>query len=388
MEAPPSRRQAGAAVIALGIGWLLGPGGLGFLRPALMEDGGLVESVGEMALLVCLFCIGLRLRMPLALSCWRTPLRLSTLSFLVTAVLAAAAGHLVLNMSLTHALLLGFIVAPTEAVFASDGHFPTEADDDAAVTLAAESGINNGLAPAAVGWVLGMIGLLGTDSQAIGSLSLLVAWAVLGGVLLGWLIGAGMARAITLLDPERQADFLEETVVFSTAALAYGAALALRADGFMAVFIAGIALSHGGRLRHPLRNRPLMPRVARVAAVLERVTWLGVIVLVGALLGNVEFHARMLVFALLLLLLLRPLAVRLGLGQVAMSAAQWRTVAWCCSRGVAPVYCLAFALNHGLSAPFARELTGATLVVVVTSVIASAIAALPLSRPSPGTVDL
>ena len=110
--------------------------------------------------------------------------------------------------------------------------------------------------------------------------------------------------------------------------------------------------------------------------------------LVGALLGNVEFHARLLVFALLLLLLLRPLAVRLGLGQVAMSPTQWRTVAWCCSRGVAPVYCLSFALNHGLAAPFARELTGATLVVVVTSVIASAIAALPLSRPSPGTVDL
>jgi NhaP-type Na+/H+ or K+/H+ antiporter len=183
--------------------------------------------------------------------------------------------------------------------------------------------MNNGLAPVLVLWVLGTMGLPGMDSQALSSLSLLAAWGTLGGFLGGWLIGAVMARVITVMDPERQTDFLEETVVFATPALAYAGALAMRADGFLAVFAAGVALCHGGRLRHPLRNRPLMPRVLRIAGALERAVWLAVFVLVGALIAGVEFHARMLVFALVLLLLIRPLAVRMGLGQLAVSTAQW-----------------------------------------------------------------
>src|SRR5439155_2188659 len=127
-------------------------------------------------------------------------------------------------------------------------------------------------------------------------------------------------------------------------------------DGFLAVFAAGIALSHGGRLRRPLRNRPLMPRVLRIAARLERYSWLAIVVLLGALIASVEYKWWMLVFAVVLILFIRPLAVRLGLGGMAMPEAQWRSIAWFTARGVASLYCLAFAINHGLSTPYARQL--------------------------------
>jgi NhaP-type Na+/H+ or K+/H+ antiporter len=71
-----------------------------------------------------------------------------------------------------------------------------------------------------------------------------------------------------------------------------------------------------------------------------------------------------------------------------MPEAQWRAVAWFTARGVASLYCLAFSINHGLSAVYARQLAGVTLVVVVTSIIVSAIRGLPLRRPTPNTVDL
>jgi len=236
--------------------------------------------------------------------------------------------------------------------------------------------------------VLGMMGLSDSGSGALGSLSLLVLWAVVGGLLVGGLVGAGMARWIKLLDPERQADFLEEAMVFAAAALAYGAAIAIRTDGFLAVFAAGVALSHGGRIRRPLRNRPLMPRVLRIASRIERYAWLVIVVLLGTLVASIEYKWWMLVFAAVLILLIRPLAVRLGLGGVSMPEPQWRSVAWFTARGVASLYCLAFSINYGLSALYARQLAGVTLVVVVTSIIASAISDLPLSRPSAGTVDL
>src|SRR5258708_34821511 len=96
----------------------------------------------------------------------------------------------------------------------------------------------------------------------------------------------------------------------------------------------------------------------------------------------------MIVFAAVLILIIRLLAVRLGLGGVVIPETQWRGVAWFTARGVASLYCLAFAINHGLSAPYARQLAGVTLVVVVCSLIASAISGLPLSRPEPGIVHV
>jgi sodium/hydrogen antiporter len=126
----------------------------------------------------------------------------------------------------------------------------------------------------------------------------------------------------------------------------------------------------------------------KIASRIERYTWLVIIVLLGTLVASVEFKPRMLVFAAVLLLLVRPLAVRLGLGGMAMPEAQWRGVAWYTARGIASLYCVAFAINHGLSAPYARQLAGITLVVMVSSIIATGVSGLPLSRASPGTVDL
>src|SRR6202042_3228903 len=114
-----------------------------------------------------------------------------------------------------------------------------------------------------------------------------------------------------------------------------------------------------------LRNRPLMPRVLRIATRIERYAWLVIVVLLGALVVSIEYKWWMLVFAALLILIIRPLAVRLALGGVSMPEAQWRGVAWFTARGVASLYCLVFSINHGLSAPYARQLAGITLVVVV-----------------------
>ena len=384
-----TRRPAHAAVVALAVGALLGPMGLRLLRPQLLEDGAPLETLTEVALLTCLFCLGLRLKLPIDWRTWRIPLRLSTLTTLATVGLAAAAAHLMFDMSLAESLLLGAVIAPMDSVLASDvGSHPDLEQDSPPFILSAESGINNGLAPALVMLVLGLMGLSDSESGMLSSASLLGLWSVAGGIAAGGLIGIGMARWIRLLDPERQADFLEEAMVFATAALAYGAAMAIRTDGFLAVLAAGVALSHGGRLRRPLRNRPLMPRVLQISARIERYTWLGVLVLLGTLVGSIDYKWWMLGFAAVLILLIRPLAVRLGLGGVSMPEAQWRGIAWFTARGVASLYCLVFSINHGLSAPFARQLAGVTLVVMVTSILVSAISGLPLSRPTPDTVDL
>ncbi len=373
------RRPASAALLALVSGLLLGPLVLRLLGPRPIEDGAPIGTCVGIALLVCLFCLGLRLRLPFEWRFWRISMRLATLSLLAAAALAAAGAHLLFDLGVGQSLLLGAILAPTDSVLACESG-PADSDHDgAAFTLSAESGINSGLAPALVAILLGYLGVGDWEVADAGWASVLALLTAAGGFACGWLVGAGAARARAQLDPERQSDLLEEILVFGAAPIAYCFAVAVHADGFLAVFGAGVALSHGGRVLRPLRNRPLMPRLLRIAWRVERGAWLCIVLLLGILVESVDFKLRMLLFAALVLLLIRPLAVRLGLGTLALPETQWRSIAWFCGRGVASLYCLAFALDHGLDLASARQLSAITVVVLVSSLLAGALAGLPLS---------
>jgi sodium/hydrogen antiporter len=234
--------------------------------------------------------------------------------------------------------------------------------------------------------VLDFLGFGDSGSEALGAHLLMSLWSVVGAVVVGWGVGALMMRWLTLLDSDRQGDFLEDMIVVATAVLTYVGALALRADGLIAVFSAGLALSHGGRLRHSLRKPTPSGRVLRFAGRVERFAAVLVMVLLGALLDGAELHFRMAV----LLAGLRPLAVRLGLGGLGLQPAQRRPLEWFGARGAAALYCLGLAINRGLGGEFAHELAATALVVVVTSIVFSAVSAFSLGKPSPGpgAVDL
>jgi NhaP-type Na+/H+ or K+/H+ antiporter len=254
--------------------------------------------------------------------------------------------------------------------------------------LAAEGALTSAFAAPLVLVVLGFLGLNDPGSGALGSVTLAGIWSVAAGAVAGWLIGAAMSRWIALLDPDRQGDFLEEMIVLATVALTYTCALAVRGDGLLAVFTSGLALSHGGRLRRSVRKVALGARVLRFAGRVERLAAVLIMVLLGALVAGVDIRLRAVLFALVLLTLLRPLAVRLGVGGLVMAAGQRRPLEWFGARAAAALYCLALAVNHGLGASFAHDLAGIALVVIVSSIVFSAVSALSLRRASPGAVDL
>ncbi|MGH8210866.1 MAG: cation:proton antiporter, partial [Steroidobacteraceae bacterium] len=345
-DLPLTRWSSHPVLLGLGVGFLTGPTGLRLLEPHVVDDSGLIESVSEIVLLVALFCAGLRLRVPFEWHFWRIPLRLATLTMLATAALVAAAAHVLFGMNLVAALLLGVVLAPTDAVLASDIHVPAEIDQDVVpFTLAAEGALTSALSAPLLLIVLDFLGFNDSGSEALGAHLFMSVWSVAGGVAVGWLVGALMMRWLTLLDSDRQGDFLEDMIVVATAVLTYVGALALRADGLIAVFVAGLALSHGGRLRHSLRKPTPSARVLRFAGRVERFAAVLVMVLLGALLGAAELHLRMVVFALLLLTGVRPLAVRLGLGGLGLQVAQRRPLEWFGARGAASLYCLGLAIN-------------------------------------------
>lgn len=381
---PLTRWSTTPVILGLGVGLLAGPLGFKLIQPQLAEDGALIQSLSEAVLLICLFCIGLRLRAPLEWAPWRAPLRLASLTTVSAALLSAGLACLIFRMSLLQALLLAVILAPTDAVLAADAHAAGEGEQELVPSaLAAEGALTSSIVfPLAV-LVLTRMGVTGAGTAVLGSLTLTVLWALIGGAAVGWLIGVAASRWLAKIDRERQGDLLEEMMVFATGALAYVCALALRADALLGALAAGLALSHGGRWRATCKQ-PLGARVFRFAGRAERGATVLVMVLLGALLGTADFSLRAVLYAAVLLILVRPVAVRLGLGQPVVTPAQRRVLELFAARGPAALYCLALAAGHDLPAAYARQLESAVLVVIVISVISGAVSALGARKPSPG----
>ena len=383
-EFPLTRWSSSPVILGIGVGLLAGPLGLRLIEPQLAEDGALIQSLSEAVLLICLFCTGLRLRAPLEWAPWRAPLRLASLTTVSAALLSAGAAYLIFGMSLLQALLLAVILAPTDAVLAADAHAAAEGEQELVPSaLAAEGAVTSSIvAPVAV-LVLTRMGVTGAGTAVLGSLTLTLLWSLLGGVMVGWLLGVAASRWLAAIDRDRQGDLLEEMIVFATGALAYVCALALRADALLGALAAGLALSHGGRWR-TTRKQPLGARVLRFAGRAERGATVLVMVLLGTLLGTADFTPRAALYAAVLLILVRPVAVRLGLGQPVVTPAQRRMLELFAARGPAALYCLALVAGHDLPPVYARQLESAVLVVIVVSVISGAVSALGARKPNPG----
>jgi sodium/hydrogen antiporter len=83
-------------------------------------------------------------------------------------------------------------------------------------------------------------------------------------------------------------------------------------------------------------------------------------------------------FVPLLLLVIRPLAVRIGLARSAATHGQRWLIGWFGIRGVGSLYYLVYAVNQGIEPALAERLIALTLSVVVTSIVVHGISVTPL----------
>ncbi len=130
-----------------------------------LAHAALLERVVEVAVLISLFSVGLKLGLPLSNRHWLLPLRLAFVSMTRTVALIAAVGVLGLGLPVGSAILLGAILAPTDPVPASAVQVESSGDRDRLrFSLTGEGGLNDGTAFPFVMLGLGLLGLhdLGT----------------------------------------------------------------------------------------------------------------------------------------------------------------------------------------------------------------------------------
>ena len=399
-----ARLPLSSAMLYLGVGVAIGPLGLDLLKLNAFKNVMLLERLTEVAVLISLFTAGMKLELPLRNARWRIPLQLATVSMLVTVAAITALGVWVMGLSIGASVLLGAILAPTDPVLASDVQVANAGDRDRLrFGLTGEGGLNDGTAFPFVMLGLGLLGLHELGDGGWRWWAVDVLWAVAGGLGLGWLLGTLVGRSILYLRMRhREALGTDEFIALGLIALTYGLALLSQTYGFLAVFAAGLALRRIDEPKHlptaeatealpalsPADHKAsgaeapahMMRAVQRFNSQLESFAEVGMVLAVGVLVATVQFRSEVLWFIPVLFLLVRPVAVYIGLLGTPVKGAQRRLMGWFGIRGIGSLYYLLYAISHEIEPALAQRLLSITLAVVIASVIAHGISVTPLMK--------
>jgi len=383
------------------VGMLLGPYGVGLIALDPLDNPALLHRLAEVAVIVSLFTAGLKLRVDWRDRRWLLPVRLATISMVLTVGLITLGGMPLLGLSIGGAILLGAVLAPTDPVLAAEVGVSSPSDQDQLrFGLTGEAGFNDGTAFPFVMLGLGLLGLheLGTGGWRWVAIDL--GWAIVGGLVIGAFLGTVVGHTVVYLRRKHaEAVGMDELLTLGLIALAYGVALLAHAYGFLAVFAAGVAVRRvehtqtGGafdeaveEIHHqdePATNEETAPlhmaeEILGFNERLGRIAEAGLVVVVGSLLSLDGLTHEILLLVSLLLLGIRPIAVLLGLVGSDTTPAQRSLIAWFGIRGIGSLYYLMYAIEHGVPEARAADLMTVTVTVIAVSVVVHGISVTPL----------
>lgn len=237
----PLSRRSGAPLLLLllGVGMLLGedgPGGIDFDNFALAFD------LGSLALAIILFAGGLETKKDVFAIAGAPAILLATLGVLVTAGLVGGAAHLILGMTFGLAMLLGAVVASTDAAatFMLIQQSGVAIRERVRQTLLLESGLND---PVAIFLTVVLTAVVGAGTS-LGSgdwidFGLILIKQVTFGLVGGLVGGRPLATLINKLPlPEGTYPALAAAGALSI----YSGISMIGGSGFLAVYLAGIVL--------------------------------------------------------------------------------------------------------------------------------------------------
>src|SRR5215217_5729419 len=315
-------------VLFLGLGMAIGSDGFGWVA---FDNYELARTIGIIALALILFEGGLSAGFTELRPVAGPAVSLAFVGTLATAALTAVAAKLLFDFTTLEAFLVGSILAATDgaAVFALRRRL--------AKTLEGESGLND---PIAVLLVTALIAAITEPNYDLAdAFWLFVRQIAIGtavGLGVGWL-GVMAYERVPLATPG-----LYPVASIAIAALAFGAADVAHGSGFLAVYLAGLAL---GDHRIPAKRTVVAfhEGVASVAQIALFVV-LGLLVFPSQL-GEVALEASAL--ALLLALVARPIATFLATAPFRFSLAERTVLGWAGLRGGVPVVLATFpVIDH------------------------------------------
>lgn len=332
-----SRFGVPVIVFFVGAGMLAGSEGVGGIE---FENYALAQTVATLALVVILFDGGFNTSAKLFKLGLNPALRLSTLGVVLTALLMAAFAHFALGFSLPQGLVLGSVVSSTDAaaVFSIFQERRLNLRRRLQAVLEIESGSNDPMAVfltiTATAWAL-------DASGSFPALVLHFLWQMGVGLALGYVMGKVGFRLLSSVRLPVQA--LYSILALAWALLAYAVADLVRANGFLAVYVAAVVL---GDTRLPYHRS--------ISRFHNAIAWLMQILMFFTL-GLISYPSRIaqmvlpgIGLAAFLLLVARPASVLICLPRTGLEWREKAFIAWVGLRGAVPVILAIYPLMRGV----------------------------------------
>lgn len=334
------------------------------------------ERLTELTVIIALVSVGLRIDTRFGWRRWSLTWRLLGITMPLTILAGLWLGQAWLGYGLATAVLLGAVLAPTDPVLAGDVQvYPPGkgGEDPVRFALTSEAGFNDSLAFPFV-WLAVALALASAGEPMDWGrwLALDVLWRVVGGVAIGWAVGFALMHLIFRLeDRPRLSNTGDGLTALAITLIVYGITELCHAYGFLAVFVAALVI------RQRETDHDYHQVLDTFAQQCEKLLMaLMLLLLGGALASGIlgELTGRGIVFALVFVLGVRPLAGWLGLLGTGLSRHERWAVAFFGVRGIGSLYYLAFAMNH---APFADagELWAVVVLVIILSILVHGLSA-------------
>jgi len=324
-------------LVFLVIGMMAGDSGPGRIE---FNDLHTTYLVGSVALALILFDGGLHTRFQSIRAVLAPSVMLATVGVLLTALITAPVARYVLDLNWPESLLVGAVVASTDAaaVFLLVHAQGLRLRPRVGATLEVESGTND---PFAVFLTLMLVEFISAGGSSFTHIAEeLGREAVLGGI--AGIIGGRLV--VMALNRVALPQGLHAPFVLTAALVIFGVAQIAHASGFLAVYLAGIIIG----------NQPTRAHNA-VVTFLDAATWLAQIVMF-VLLGLLASPQRLMVsvgpavaIALVLMLVARPVAVFLCLAPFRFNWREKIFIAWTGLRGAVAIFLASIPMLVGLS---------------------------------------
>ena len=357
-------------LLYLGIGLVVGEAGFGLQ----FSDYRLTLDLGYIALAVILAEGGLTTRWATVRPALPLAVVLSTVGVLVSVAVVAAVGHLLLGLELRTAVVLGGVLASTDAaaVFSVLRKLPL--DGRVRSTLEAESGLND--APVVV-----LVALASSDAwETTGVLELVgvVAYELAAGAVLGLLVGRLGRELLSRVALPSAGLYPLATV--GLVLLAFTVGNAVHASGFLAVYLAGLVFGNGPALPH---RRAVLGFAGSLALLAE----VGLFVLLGLLVSPGRLPGAVglaLVIGAAATFVGRPLGVLLSSLPFRLPWRQQVFLSWAGLRGAVPIVLTTIPVTEGVAG--AERIVDVVFVLVVVYTLLQA-PTLPLAGRLLGVVE-
>lgn len=351
------------------------------LNPLPLDYPKIVERFTEFVVIVALMGAGLKLDRLFSLRRWGVTWRLLGITMPLSIAAIALLGTL-MGLGVVAALLLGASLAPTDPVLAADvqvGPPKSGEEDEVRFGLTSEAGLNDGLAFPFVNLALALAAAQasGSDDWLAEWFAESVLWEVTGGVVAGWLVGRLFGWLTFHIPAETK---LVQTgdglIAIAATFVAYGVTELINAYGFLAVFVTALTIRQSHRTHDFHRDmHDITEQVERIAMMVLLLMFGGA--LMSGLLAPLQWID---VFgALVILLLIRPIAGWIGLIGFRAAPGEKFTLAFFGIRGVGSFYYLAYGLNH-VALPNGERLWAIMGLVVLLSILLHGLTVTPIMR--------